>query len=134
MTLADYLNTDEIARDTLADRVRELEAEFAEQARLLGMSGEREAALLAKVAARDKRIAELEARLELLVEDGALQGLRLDKQAERLARSESARDALAELVREVCEYQRPGVLLWGHPVATLKDGWPERARAALEGK
>ena len=50
--------------ESLRARVAELEAEVLEQCRLNGMGSEREYALQGKVAAKDQRIAELEAECE----------------------------------------------------------------------
>ena len=48
----------------LTDRLEAAESDGLEQARLLGMSGEREAALLAKLEAAEKERDELRARIE----------------------------------------------------------------------
>lgn len=48
------------------DRLEEAESDALEQARLLGMSGEREAALLAKLEAAEKERDALRARIEAM--------------------------------------------------------------------
>ena len=66
----DSINARIIDQHAIAPAVAELTRENVEQARLLGAGASREAALMAQVGERDRRIAELEEALRFIVQVG----------------------------------------------------------------